>query len=251
MFNVPDKDIGSYPVLHAELTILAIALIVVSSAIATLRLIPPHLRFRKLPLCDRIWPAFALSFMVLAFWFSQSVMPYRIPGALDSEHPILGILHVEKRGLQFHETSIGVFRNYSFYVSRNNRRLLQYRFQQESSWGQLPEPLMRRVQDMIQSPDFAKRDSTVIKPIRTWNADGWYLLVERSGFHPYTSEAGTTLPQEIVPLFQDLEAAPRFPVTQPARKDVCLGFCYDPLSGLGLLYSNHRCFNDGKGFHCG
>jgi len=251
MFNVPDKDIGSYPVLHAELTILAIALIVVTSATATLGLLPPHWRFRKLPLCNRIWPAFALSFMVLAFWFSQSVMPYRIPGALDSDYPILGILHVEKGGLQFHETSISVFRHYSFYVSQNDRRLLQYRFQQESSWGQLPEALMRRVQDTVQSPDFAKRDSSIIKPIRTWNADGWYLLVERSGFHPYTSDAGTTLPQEIVPLFHALEAAPRSPVTQTARKDVCLGFCYDPLSGLGRLYSNHRCFNDGKGFHCG
>jgi hypothetical protein len=202
MFNVPDKDIGSYPVLHAELTILAIALIVVSPAIATLRLIPPHLRFRKLPLCDRIWPAFALSFMVLAFWFSQSVMPYRIPGALDSEHPILGILHVEKRGLQFHETSIGVFRNYSFYVSRNNRRLLQYRFQQESSWGQLPEPLMRRVQDMIQSPDFAKRDSTVIKPIRTgMRTDGTFLSNVRA-FTLTLAKRGLRFPRKLSPSFK-------------------------------------------------
>jgi hypothetical protein len=189
--------------------------------------------------------------MVLSFWFSQSVMPYRIPGALDSDYPILGILHVEKRGLQFHETSISVFRNDSFYVSRNDRRLFQYHFQQLDSRGKVPPALMQRIYAAVQSPELSKRDSAVIKPIRAWNTTRWYLLVERAGFHAYTSETGTNPPQEIISIFDNLDSEQRFsPDSQAARNDVCLGFCYDPLSGLGLLYSNRRCFTDDHGFHC-
>lgn len=34
------------------------------------------------------------------------------------------------------------------------------------------------------------------------------------------------------------------------RRDVCLGFCYDPAAAMGFLYSNQRCFNAGRGWHC-
>jgi hypothetical protein len=251
MFNVPDKEVGLYPMVHARLAILAVALIVLAIATAIFRLLPPQWHLQKSPISDGTWPAYTASLLFLAVWFSQSVMPYRIPGAVDyADMPILQILHVEKRGLQFHESCISVYRNYSFCSSGNDRRLLQYRFQQKRASGRLLPTLMQQVRALVQSPDYAKRESTVLKPVRAWNADNWYLGVEGSGLHIYDSEGKTSPPQEIVALFHDLETAPRSPETKSELRDVCLGFCYDPLSGLGYLYSNHRCFNAGHGTHC-
>jgi hypothetical protein len=76
------------------------------------------------------------------------------------------------------------------------------------------------------------------------------LFFEGSGIHKYASKSGTTPPREIVAPFDDLEGVTRSLETQSDLKDVCLGFCYDPISGLGSLYSNHRCFNAGHGTHC-
>jgi len=255
MLNVPDRAIFYYDVLHAKLTILAVAVIVLATTTAVWRLLPSCWQFRNSCVSERTWPALAASFLVLALWFSRSVMPYRIPGAVDGGvGPIVQILHVEKHALQFHEKSIGVVRDTRFLESENNRRLFQYRFGDKYGSGLLPQALFQRVQDAIRSPGFGMSASTAIKPLRAWNADGWYVHVSGSGIYSANTEDGTAPPPEIVALFHDLEAAP---LTWEAKsdgkddiKDVCLGFCYDPLSGLGFLYANHRCFNSGQGFHC-
>jgi hypothetical protein len=173
-------------------------------------------------------------------------MPYRISGAVDySSWPILQILHVEKRGLQFHEASInikghrGIAEAVSF--SGNDRRLFQYRFQQTLASEDLPEPLKERIQALMQSSSSAESDRDTVKPLRAWNDDGWYISGEGIALKVYLASKGTPPPREIVDIFNDLEKLPRGQETQSARKDVCLGFCYDPLSGLGLLYANHRC----------
>src|ERR1700730_11926660 len=127
MFNVPTKDERFYPLLHVKLTILSVALVLLATATALLRLLPLQWELRKKPLSERTWPAYAASLFALVVWFGQSVMPYRIPGALDyAQFPILQILHVEKRGLQFHEASIQVFPSHSLSFSGNDRRLLHY-----------------------------------------------------------------------------------------------------------------------------
>lgn len=147
VFNAPDGELGIYDNLHvAWLAIFSTALIVLAIATAALRLLPARWSFRGLALRERTWPAFGASFVFLAIWFSQSVMPYRISGAVDyGGWPILQILHVEKRGLQFHETCVSVagHRNQpeSVYFSGNDRRLFQYRFQEKNASGELPEAL--------------------------------------------------------------------------------------------------------------
>jgi hypothetical protein len=244
-----------YPPLYAELTIFAIALIALAITTAALRLLPSHWQFRKLPVCERTWPALAISLLVLALWFSQSVMPYRIPGAVDySQWPILQILHVEKRGLQFHETCMSVWgrpgQPLSVTLTGNNRRLFQYRFQEKHASGQMPDSLVERVRAMVHSSDRAKEKRDAVKPLRAWNVDGWYFTAEGVGLKAYATDKGSIPPQEIVDLFRDLEKIPRSQETQSEMRDVCLGFCYDPLSGLGSLYANHRCFNDGHGVVC-
>ncbi len=255
MFNLPGREIAMYPPLYAELTIFAVGLIMLAIATAALRLLPSHWQLRKLPIRERTWPAFAISLVVLAIWFSQSVMPYRIPAAVDySDFPILQILHVEKRGLQFHENCVSVWgrrgQPLSATFSGNDRRLFQYRFQEKGASGHLPDSLAERVRVMLHSSDRETEKRDEIKPLRRWNADGWYFTAEGVGLRAYTTEKGTMPPPEIVDLFRDLEKIPRSQEISSELRDVCLGFCYDPLSGLGALFANHRCFNDGHGTVC-
>ena len=89
-----------------------------------------------------------------------------------------------------------------------------------------------------------------VKPVRNWSADNWYVIAEGSGLKSYTTENGSLPPRELVDLFNDLENLPHASETQSELKDVCLGFCYDPLSAMGYLYANHRCRNDGHGVVC-
>jgi hypothetical protein len=104
VFNVPDNDPGAYMRPYAYLAIAIVSLIAFAVVTAGVRLLPAQWQFRGTPLRERTWPAFAASIVVLAGWFGQSVLPYRLPGAVDySDFPVLQILHVEKRGFQFHE----------------------------------------------------------------------------------------------------------------------------------------------------
>jgi len=254
MFNVSDRKFLSYSALHlTELTIFSVALIVLAIATAALRLVPARWRFRGLPVRERTWPALGATLLFLSAWFSQSVMPYRISGAVDyTGWPILQILHVEKRGLQFHETHVAVagYRRHPLSVSfsANDRRLFEYRFQQQyGSMGELQQPLTDRIQAVIQSSESASRNSVEVKPLRKWNVDGWYVTGEGLALKAYTTDKGEPPPQEIVGLFDDLEKLPRSRESHSEVRDVCLGFCYDPLSGLGAVYANHRCHSDEHG----
>jgi len=247
MFNLPDRELRIYDNLHlAEFTILSLALVVLAIATAALRLLPKRWTFRGALLCERTWPALTITLIFMVVWFSQSVMPYRIPGALDGSWPILQILHVEKRGLQFHETCVRVrgYRGdpFSISVSWNDRRLFHYRFQE--NYADLPKTSAGLARPVIQSLKEQDGPSETVKPLRAWNAEGWYVMGERLGLGIYTSENRATPPREILDLFTQLASLPRAPQTHSDVKDVCLGFCYDPLSGLGLLYANHRCRYD-------
>jgi hypothetical protein len=241
LFNVPDEERRFYgsPAME-KLAIAAAGLIVFAIAIGILRLLPARWG-------QRTWPAVAASFCFLAVWYSQSVMPYRIPGALDySGSPMLQILHVQKHGLQFHETCIKVwgFRGLpqsSSVVVWNERRLFQYRFQQTSADVNIPQSVVERVTSLIESSKTVTSNRDAIRPLRGWDDEGWYVEGEKLAFQAYTKENQSTPPQDVGEFFQNVEKLPRRQVTTEDRKDVCLGFCYDPLSSLGALYANHRC----------
>ncbi len=96
----------------------------------------------------------------------------------------------------------------------------------------------------MQSSASAESDRDTVKPLRAWNDDGWYISGEGIGLTFYVASRGATPPPEIVDIFNDLEKIPRAYESQSAMKDVCLGFCYDPLSALGSLYANNRCRYD-------
>ena len=254
MFNQPDNRFAIYPI-YAVPGIFSVALLALAITTSGVRLCPSRWHLRRLPLRDRTWPGLVACFVVVTVWFGHSVMPYRIPGAVDySDWPVLQILHVEKRGLQFHENGISVWgrrdRPMSVSFSGSDRRLFQYRFRQTSSAGQRPEALVERIREIITASGRTSRKSDIVKPLRDWNAEGWYFNVAGSGLKVFGTPNGSAPPQEITDLFHELNKIPRSAENQSELKDVCLGFCYDPLSAMGSLYSNHRCFNDGRGVVC-
>ena len=255
VLNVPDNDPGAYQRPYAQVTIAIVGLIALAIVTAGLRLLPAQWRFRGTPLRERTWPAVGASIVVLAVWFSQSVLPYRIPGAVDySDYPVLQILHVEKRGVKFHERCFSVYRQHPYHpisvsFKGSDRQLFQYRFQHNGSSLQLPKTLVERIQAMVES-HHEKGQQDVVRPIWNWNADRWYFSGRGFGLRVYGASNGSNPPEEIVDLFRELDGAPRSSETHSELKDVCLGFCYDPLSAMGWLYANHRCFNDGHGLVC-
>jgi hypothetical protein len=125
--------------------------------------------------------------------------------------------------------------------SWNDRRLFEYRFQQRFTHVEVSKSLGERIAVLIQSSKTVKPNREPIKPLRRWNDEGWYVAGEEVELQAYTKENQAAPPQEVVDLFHDLEKVSRTQETWEDRKDVCLGFCYDPLSGLGALYANHRC----------
>ena len=251
VLNLPDREDDGF-ILFSKLRILAVALIVAAIVWSALRLLPARWRLRNSPLCERTWPVFMVSFLVLAVWYGCAVIPYRIPIAVDGVSPQLTILHVEKKGIQFHEIGINVFRDGKFFISRNNRRLFQYRFRESGARGVTPPTVMPHVMALVQSAQLENLHTPPAKALRSWNADSWYLHAERSGILALTSEYGARPPAEMIGLFQEIEKLPATENWQGESKDVCLGFCYDPLAGLRFQFVNEheRCHTDENGTRC-
>jgi hypothetical protein len=204
------------------------------------RLLPAKWTLRKVPVRERTWPAVVVCFLVITSWYSISASPYRIPLIADGAPPELIVLHVEKDGIQFHETAVGASRDGRIYVQRNDRRLFQYRFLASESVGMMPETITARVHTLAQSAQLRELRTAPAVALRSKNAEGWYV---RTGHKvlAFTSEYGTLPPREVVDLFRDLESAAVPGKELRTVNDVCLGFCYDPLAGLGLDNLNDRC----------
>lgn len=253
-FNSPDRELSWQPFWPIVLRILAVAMQAFSLTVAVFRLLPDRWRLRNSQLCSWTWPAFITSFAVLAFWFVEATTPYRIPGAMDYlDYPAFQILHIEKHGLHIQEKCVSLYDRrdrQTLSVFADDRHLFQYRFRTMSIFGAPAEDLGERVKPWTEFAGTRNSETNPIRPLRSWNAEGWYVTGGKFGFVSYTTENGRTPPPEIVALFHRFEAAA--PPLQPGSqlKDVCLGFCFDPLAAMGRLYSNHRCFYDGMTVKC-
>jgi hypothetical protein len=94
---------------------------------------------------------------------------------------------------------------------------------------------------LTQSPELLKLLTGPAKALRSWNAEGWYVVTRSGRVLAFTSQYGTSPPPEIVHLFHEIEKLPAAQESHWPIRDVCLGFCYDPLAGLGFMYANSRC----------
>jgi hypothetical protein len=245
--NVPDDWDINLP--SVKIRIFFVIIILSATTCALIRLLPTSWEWRRIAMRERTWPAFMLCFVVVLFWYGVSVSPYRIPIIVDAVGPELSILHVEKNGMQFHETSISVNNMQSFFGAQNDRRLFQYQFPERVTYGGVPKAMLTHVQVLTHSPQIKNLHTPPAIALRSWKAEGWYMLT-RQGIFAFTTEYGTKPPQELVDLFRDLQSlAPQQTRAVIVRnvRDVCLGFCYDPLAGLGIRYINNRCRGSAAG----
>lgn len=157
------------------------------------------------------------------------------------------ILHVEKRGLHFQETGISTYHDAEFWVWRNDRRLFQYRFESRGVHGVLPQTVFEHAAALVRSPQLWATHTPAAKGLRSWNAEGWYVVLRDTQLFAFTSEYGTRPPREVTDLFYEAEKLPGTELKPWSVRDVCLGFCYGPVAGLGFQYSNQPCFELTRG----
>lgn len=243
---------GTYgvPVISiAVVKILTTGFVLLGGLCAILRLLPAGWILRDQPVGERTWPAVALTALTMVAWFIWAVPPYRQPIIVDGIPMTLRILHVEKRGLWFHETSVRTSRNGIFWISRYDRRLFQYQFQENLEEGVMPPAVEQEVKALVQSLA-AQQPTQSPKALRSWNAEGWYAKVGYHGISAFTTEYATTPPVELVTIFHELDDLKPDSTTRANTRDVCLGFCYDPVAGLGFTAANQRCGYSPSGYNC-
>ena len=226
----------------AGLTILSVGLIVSAIACSFLRLLPARLLLKKTPLCGRTWPACASGLLVLAVWFGKSAVPYRLPYIADGPGASFRILHVEKRGLRFHEVGISGSRDGRFFVWQQDRRLFRYHFEGRSSHGVMPQTTYDHVSTFAEAPELRKLHTGPARGLSQWNADGWYVVLKDSHLLAFSSEYRTMPPALVTDLFHEIVALPTTLDGAGVSRDVSLGLGYDPVAALGFIYLNQPCF---------
>jgi hypothetical protein len=240
-FNLPDGNPLFFSEISlAKLKILFAVTVMTSTALCMTRLLPASWVVRKIPIRERTWPALAVCLLVVALWYVVSASPYRIPLIVDGSGAELAVLHVEKEGIQFHETAISAVRDGRVYVERNNRQLFRYRFTSRSGSGVLPETVTARLRELAQSAQLRDMRTAPAVALRNKNAEGWYVLTGHRVL-AFTTEYETQPPKEVVDLFHELESFAPAESELRTVNDICWGFCYDPLAGLGLDNLNDRC----------
>jgi hypothetical protein len=237
VFDLADSDPEFHlDIFQAKLKILLVITVVISTAVSVTRLLPARWTLRKRSLRERTWPSFAFCLLVLCPWYYLSVSPYRIPLLVKgSWEPELVILHVEKRGLTFHEHSVGVVRDSSFHVESNARKLFQYKFAVRRGSGVLPETSMAKIRIFAQLAQLGNLHTARAVPLRDWNAEGWYVRTGQNVL-AFTTEYHTTPPREVIEMFHSLDSVAPRETESGNVSDACLGFCYDPLAGLWVVF---------------
>lgn len=227
----------------AKLRIVSLPFIVMALVCSLVRLTPAQWVIKNSPMRGWTWPAPVAALLVMVGWFAHSVTPYRVPYIVDGPDVDLRILHVQKRGLQFRETEVTATRNGGAFVLRNDRRLFQYQFSRQVarvSLGESPR-LLDQARAVMSSPELWRQHTAPANTFRSWNAEGWYITLRDSHLLAFTSESHTAPPQDVANLFHEIEQLPGKEQTAQVR-DVCLGFCFDPVAALGFWYSNEAGF---------
>jgi hypothetical protein len=227
-------EIGSFETscgpLFTRFRMLVFVFVPISIACAVLRLLPTRWMLRGSPFSQRLWPAFAVSSLGLAIWFAESASPYRLPMFhADNQSSRLRILHVEKHGFRFHETTVFEARDGIVSVARVDRRWFEYRSKVQFGMGVASSDLNQSAHAFIQAAKGWKLHTGSPRALWSWDAEGWYVVTPDRRF----SFIGAPPPEEVRALFHELESVAPGQGTGWIR-DICLGFCYDPPAALGL-----------------
>jgi hypothetical protein len=229
VFNLPGDGSDLHrQFLFAGSEIVVASILAAATAWSLLRLTPKGWRCGSLPVRNRMWPGFVATLLFVVVWYVGAVTLYQIPiFDLHSIPPRLAVLHVEKHGLQFHETSLAVYRDGQFFLRHDDHRLFQYSFQSSMSVGVVPQKFFELIKSLTDSsPAFVGSNVPYYTPPRTWNAERWFVYLG-VGRKPIRMEV-SALPKSVSDLFSDVQATSPEWVRQETRRDICFGFCYDP-----------------------
>ena len=220
-----------------KLRILSAAFLVTTIACCLLRLLPAKWTLRRTPFSRLTWPAVVAGFVGSAAWFFHSVVPYNIPGYDHGMRPEFRILHVQKHGLHFQEMAASAFRDGRVYVWTDERRLFQYGFNSRVGRGVMP---YKRLLAFAESQELWTLHTQPAKALRSWHAEGWYVVLKDTRLLAFTSEYRTVPPEQIAAVFREIEELPVSEAQVHGTRDVCLGFCYDPVAALGFSILQQR-----------
>jgi len=182
-----------------------------------------------------------LTFAILTGWFVYSAYPYRLPLFSEPVTPLISVLHVEKNGLSYYETRETIYGNGEFYIFRNQRKLFRYSFDIAVTSGVMPGSLLQQFTSVVPSVQPQSSKWATLHLPSSWTGEGWYTAVDRNRFAEFSTKNRNSPPGELKELFRSLE---RLPTRSPElwdTRDICLGFCYDPVAGLGITSSGERC----------
>jgi hypothetical protein len=179
---------------------------------------------------SRIWPGVAVglaaSMVAVVIWVTNSARPYHVPMIVDGAPPEFRILHVEKRGLTLHESEIFVFKDGIAFVKRDDRWLFQYRFQVRIARAALPQGLHERARAVLRLPELSQLKIGPTRALLPWNAEGWYIVLDRSRVLAFANEYDTSPPQQVRDIFSEIEKLQATSESPQTLQDACLGFCY-------------------------
>lgn len=225
-----------------KLELISAALIVATLACSSLRSLPKSWSFRGKSIRYRTWPVIAVSFVAMAVWFARCVTPYSVPGYDNWSNSELRILHIQKRGLRFEETTVRAFRDGRVWIIRDARSLFQYRSEVRLTMPVLGDAptTYAGLRSLSQSPELWNMRTAAPHMLRSWNAEGWYVVLKDSRLLAFTTQHRTAPPEAITQLFRELVALPATDCPSSAIRDVCLGFCYDPIAALGFTQLSQR-----------
>jgi hypothetical protein len=227
MFNLPDYPGPSGTIAYAERSILCITVLIICTVTSCLRSLPSSWTVRRVPIRDRSWPIAAISLLCVAGWFFHAVAPYRVPEVEHHRTPGVTVAHLEKRGLHFCETKVTMLHDSEFYLAHDERRPLHYR-----STGVVYRGVAQR-EDWdravaLTNPSRLTSASHITR-INKWDADVWLVVGER-GVAVMFDSAKNPPPPELIQWQEDIEKLPKRESWHGSgNKDICFGFCYDPL----------------------
>jgi hypothetical protein len=226
-FNSPLDPTYTRPV---KLMIIAIVFLLFVTTCSIIRFSPATWSIRNLPVRDRTWPAFAVSLALVVVWFITAVVPYRAPlfHHHATEQSYVFLLHVEKQGLNYHETRVGFSpRQFDFEAAYDNRSLFHYEFDEVLSRGRLPQDLSASLTELFESPEI-KGLRSVSRTSLSWNSDRWYLFSYTERGPVLRGVEKTEIPKPLLDWFYETQTLPTYATVNFVVRDVCFGFCYDP-----------------------
>jgi len=228
--SAPDSDSESW-ILAAKLTIVTASLLLLAATYSLLRLCPVSWRIGKHTVREQSWFVFGVTMFFVAAWYVTSASPWKNP-ILDAHswnwNARLCVLHVEKRGLQIRETSVAIRAGRNFHITRDERKLFQYEFQEVHSDGAIPEEDFLRLQPVIYSTPPSEAQMQHYAPPRLWNADRWFVYAQGRPIEKLFNVDKSAVPTDILAWFYKAQGLARLDNRQAIERDVCLGFCYDP-----------------------